>query len=118
MPATSSPSSQGKRIAVANPERTALLIMKFHTVIDAHCLVYGGMNVRRRAWIGSGFGPFGVTRSIYLSASNASPGKNERIDTGMMISSAIAVDLGGTPEIGKKDDEGFVEHTAHFQISQ
>ena len=103
MPATSNPSSQGKRIAVANPERTALLIMKFHTVIDAHCLVYGGMNVGRRAWIGSGFGTFGVTRTVYLSATNTSPGKNERVDTGMMIPSAISVNFRGASKVGEKN---------------
>ena len=92
--------------------------MKFHAVINTHCLVNGGMNVGGRTGIGSGFGSLGIARTINLSAPNPSAGKNQGINTGVMIPSSVAIDLRGTPEISQEDDKGFVKHAAHFQIGQ
>ena len=77
LPASSPELSQGKRLPVANPEGATLLIMQFHVRIDCHGLVYGGMNVGRGTWIGSGFGSLCIARTINLSATNPSAGKNQ-----------------------------------------
>jgi hypothetical protein len=65
-------------------------------------LLYGDVHVCGSAGIGTRLGPFAVTGTIHLSATNATAGQGKRVDTRMMVSTAIVVDLGRAPKVGER----------------
>jgi hypothetical protein len=83
-----------------------------HSLIDGSVCVYGSTGIR------TGFGSLPIAETIHLTTSNDATCQGKRVDTAMMVTTAILVDLRRAAKVGEKYNRRFLPHASHLEVGE